>query len=159
VEQLGPELPAATTIWIPAARCACTAACNVSARTTFRRRTTPGVIGNVWCLCWVALTWVPAYWVSARKNSMHSMYLAGVPMFTGPSIFRQAIPLRRAPFQSGYPRRRRRSQFLWYGYRDRCHRKAPVSRCRTGCLHYCGRRHASCNRDRRSVRPSRGSEV
>ncbi len=29
VEQLGPELPAATTIMMPAARCASTPACNV----------------------------------------------------------------------------------------------------------------------------------
>ena len=37
----GPELPAATTIMMPAAAWASTAACNVFKRTAFRSRTTP----------------------------------------------------------------------------------------------------------------------
>src|SRR5437899_793921 len=87
VEQPGPALPAATTIIIPAAACASTAACNVLAEQ-------PSEGGHSQELLVISGALVgsgspPPIRVGARNHCMHSMYLAGVPKFA--SMLRQPI--------------------------------------------------------------------
>ena len=79
VEQAEPALPAATTIIMPASAWASTAACNVLAEQ-------PSEGGQVQELIVTSGAFVgspcraPPTGFGARKNSMHSMYVAGVPL-------------------------------------------------------------------------------
>src|SRR5213592_4919195 len=78
VEQLGPELSALTTVIMPAAACASTAACNVSTEQ-------PSKAGQPHELFVISgafngSPWPPPIGYGARNHSMHSRYLAGVPL-------------------------------------------------------------------------------
>src|SRR6266480_3047224 len=87
VEQFGPAFCAADTIIMPAAACASTAACKVS-------KEQPSEAGQcqellVMSGALLGSPWPPPIGYGARNHSMHSMYLAGVPLPA--SILRQPI--------------------------------------------------------------------
>src|SRR5262245_37501451 len=76
---------------MPAAACASTAACNVSTEQPFSGPQPQELLVISGAL--VGSPWLgsPPTGYGARKNSMHSMHLAGEVEFAGPSIMRQAI--------------------------------------------------------------------
>src|SRR6266496_163375 len=87
VEQFGPEFCAADIIIIPAAACASTAACNVSAEQPSEGGHSQELLVMSGALVGSGLP--PPIWVGARNHSIHSMYLAGVPALA--SMLRQPI--------------------------------------------------------------------
>ena len=78
MEQAEPELPAATTIIMPAAAWASTAACNVLAEQPSEAGQPQELIVISGAL--VGSGSLPLIRVGARNHCMHSMYLAGVPL-------------------------------------------------------------------------------
>src|SRR5262249_49965129 len=76
VEQAGPAFCAADNIMMPAAACASTAACNVSAEQPSEGGHSQELLVISGALVGSGLP--PPICVGARNHSMHSMYLAGV---------------------------------------------------------------------------------
>jgi hypothetical protein len=87
VEQFGPEFCAADTIIIPAAACASTAACNEAVEQPSEGGHSQELFVMSGAL--VGSGSPPPIRVGARNHCMHSMYLAGDPVFE--SMLRQPI--------------------------------------------------------------------
>ena len=125
-------------------------------RTAFRRRTAPGVNGNIGCLGRVALARrLPG---KAPGKIPCTRCIWPVSRHPRPCCGNRST-LRRAPFQSGSRRRRRRSLCQWCEFHGSSHRKAVANRYRRGYRRCHEWSHASCSCDRRLLHSSRGSEV
>src|SRR5262249_10217447 len=79
VEHPEPELPAATTVTIPAARCAAVAAWSVPALQPSAGGHPQELVVTSGAFVGSPCAGVPPTGYGARKNSKHSMYVAGVP--------------------------------------------------------------------------------